>query len=443
MKSRKSEDTFFGTFQRQSLALIFVICLVPFAGCRGKTATADHASVTVKTKTVELNAVSAGVRYSATIKPVKQVELSFKVGGYVERLMQTRGADGRWRDVQEGDFVGQGTVLAQVRQSDYAVKVSHARAQADEAKSGLESSHAQLAEAQSSIAASRSQLAEAETAVVKAQLDFERARTLFASQSMVKPDYDAAKAQLDTAEARRNVARSQVAVVEAKARAAAAQIDVMRARGLGTRATIDEATIPLQDTSLRAPLDALVLQKNIEAGTLVSEGKVGFTVADTSSVKAVFGVPDLVVNKLKLGSALTVTTESLPGTEFQGRITRIAPAADAKSRVFEIEVTIPNPQQLLKSGFIASLELTDAAPPKQVAVVPLSAIVRAKDKADQYALFVVEEKDGKATARLHPVKLGEAFGNTVAVIEGVNTGERVITTGATLVIDGQAVRVIP
>jgi multidrug efflux system membrane fusion protein len=426
-----------------SLAAILLSLAFTLTGCREKTATAEHAAVTVKTKAVEMNAVSAGVRYSASIEPAKQVELSFKVGGYVERLLQARGVDGRWRDVQEGDFLGKGAVLAQVRQSDFAVKVNQARSQADEVKSGLESSQAQLAEAQSSVASSKAQLAEADAALGKAQFDFERAKTLFASQSMTKADYDAAKAQFDAAEAKRNAARSQVAVVEAKTSAAAAQIEVMRARASGAQATITEATIPLHDTALRAPLNAVVLQKNVEVGTLVSAGKAGFTVADVSSVKAVFGVPDLMVNKLKLGSALTVTTESLPGTEFQGRITRVAPAADMKSRVFEIEVTIPNPRQLLKSGVIASLELADAAPPKQVAVVPLAAVVRAKDKPDEYAVFVVEERNGKATARQRRVKLGEAFGNTIAVIEGVNTGERVITTGATLVLDGQAVREIP
>ncbi|MFN7944116.1 MAG: efflux RND transporter periplasmic adaptor subunit [Blastocatellia bacterium] len=445
--TQKAEGRNEGRFQRQTQVLILACCLLPAAfsltGCRERTAAAETTPVSVRTGTVELNSVSSGVRYSASIEPAKQVELSFKVGGYVEALMQARGVDGRMRDVQEGDVVTKGAVLARVRQSDFAVKVSQAQAQAAEMKSGLESSQAQYAEAQSSVASSKAQLAEADAALGKAQLDFERAKNLFASQSMTKADFDAVKAQFESAEARRNAARSQVAVVEAKASSAAAQIEVLRARASGAQATITEATIPLADTALRAPMNAVVLQKNVEVGALVSAGKAGFTVADTSSVKAVFGVPDLVVNKLKPGSALAVTTESLPGTEFQGRITRIAPSADPKSRVFEIEVTIPNPRQLLKSGFIASLELTDAAPSRQVAVVPLAAIVRAKDKPDEYAVFVIEEKSGRQIARLRQVRLGEAFGNTIAVLEGINTGERVITTGATLVIDGQQVQVIP
>jgi RND family efflux transporter MFP subunit len=451
MTNGKSEDkvpgSFRGKFQRQSRFLIFAFCLLPFAfplmGCREKTTAAEATPVAVKIKTVELNPASKGVRYSANIEPAKRVELSFKVGGYVERLLQMRGVDSQMRDVQEGDFIAQGAVLARVRQSDYAVKVSQAQSQAAEAKSGLESSQAQFAEAQSSIASSKAQLAEAGAAFEKAQLDFDRAKSLFASQSMTKSDYDAAKAQFEAAEAKRNAARSQVAVVEAKADAARAQIEALRARVKGAQAMITEATIPLQDTALRAPMNAVVLQRSVEVGTLVSAGKAGFTVADTSSVKAVFGVPDLTVGKLKLGSTLTVTTESLPGTEFQGQITGLAPAADAKSRVFEIEVTIPNPRQALKAGMIASLEVAAAAPAPPLTVVPVSAIVRAKDKPDQYAVFVVEEKSGRSVARSRTVKLGAALGNTIAVLEGVSASERIITTGATLVIDGQAVQAIP
>jgi hypothetical protein len=58
-------------------------------------------------------------------------------------------------------------------------------------------------------------------------------------------------------------------------------------------------------------------------------------------------------------------------------------------------------------------------------------------------VFVVEEKSGKSIACSRLVKLGEAFGNTIAVLEGVSAGERVITSGATMTLDGQAVQVIP
>jgi multidrug efflux system membrane fusion protein len=399
--------------------------------------------VAVKTRTVEVNPASKGVRYSASIEPMKQVELAFKVGGYIDGILQMRGVDGRMRDVQAGDIVTKGAALARVRQSEFAARVSQARSQMSEAKSSLESSHAQYAESQSAVASGKAQLAEADAALEKARLDFDRAKNLFASQSMTKTDYDAAKAQLESAEARQSAARSQVAMYEAKERAAGSQIETLRARVSSSQAMVTETAIPLEDTALRAPMNGVVLQRSVEVGALVSQGKTGFVIADLTSVKAVFGVPDLTVGKLKAGSALTVTTESLPDREFPGRITSIAPSADPKSRVFEIEVTIPNPQQLLKSGMIASLEIAAVRPQEPVTVVPVSAIVRSKDQPDEYAVFVVEKKNGQAIAHSRSVKLGEAFGNTIAVLEGVSIGERVITTGTTLVLDGQAVQVIP
>jgi multidrug efflux system membrane fusion protein len=200
---------------------------------------------------------------------------------------------------------------------------------------------------------------------------------------------------------------------------------------------------------LRAPINSIVLQKTLEAGTLVSPGKAVFVLADMTSVKAVFGVADQTVGKLKLGSPLSVTTEALPGQEFPGQITRISPAADPKSRVFEVEVTIPNQRQILRSGLIASLFLAESEPSKPVPVVPLSSVVRFNagkgrgQTPDSYAVFVVEQQGGRQIARSRQVKLGEAFGNTIAVIEGAGVGERVIAIGASLAKDGQPVHVIP
>src|SRR5262249_26200375 len=167
-----------------------------------------------------------------------------------------------------------------------------------------------------------------------------------------KKDYDAAKSQFEAAEAKHAAARSQGALLEAKERAACAQIEALRARANNSMALITEAAIPLQDTALRAPMYGVMLQRSVEVGALDSPGKAGFVIADLASVKAVFGVPDLTVGKLKLGGALTITTESLPGAEFHGQITSISPAADPKSRVFDIEVSIPNPNPPLKSPII-------------------------------------------------------------------------------------------
>jgi RND family efflux transporter MFP subunit len=426
-----------------SAALLLVV-VASVAMLKPRQKQSEKSAVPVKVAAVEPNTAGGGEqRYSATIIPRTEVELAFKVGGYVDAIQQVRGVDGGVRDLQEGDRVTAGAVLARVRQSDYQVKVKEAESQAHEARSAIDAAKAQYQEALSGIASSKAQLAEAEAAFEKAKLDYDRAQTLIASQSLTKSNFDAAKAQFDAATAKVAAARSQVGMIEARADSAKAQIGVIEARSRGAQAVVQEKMIPLQDTALRAPLSGVVLKKSVEKGTLVSPGTAGFVVADTSSVKAVFGVADVAVPEMKPGSTLSVETETMPGTEFRGQITAVFPAADPKSRSFNVEVTIPNPEFLLRPNTVVSLKVGTRQDAPAPSAVPLNAVIKAKSNPNGYAVFVVTEQDGRQIARLRDVKLGESYGNTVAVTEGLKQGERVITTGNTLVNDGDQVKVIP
>jgi len=418
---------------------LFLTAIV--GGCGHKQP--DKRVVPVKVTSVELNAASTETKYSATIIPRTEVELAFKVGSYVDALRKVRGVDGKMRDVQEGDRISVGSVLARVRQSDYQVKFKQAESQASEARSGIDVSKAQYEEALSGVDSTKAKLVEAEADYLKAKLDFDRAENLFASHSMTKSDYDSAKAQYDMANAKVAAARSQVQVIQAKADSAKANIYVVQAKSQSAQAVVLETQIPLHDTELKSPLNGLVLQKSIEKGTLVSSGDKAFVVADTSSVKAVFAVADVALGEMKLGSELSVVSESMPGKEFQGQITSVFPAADSKNRSFNVEVTIANPDYLLRPNMIVSLRVaTKQATPAQP-VVPLNAVIQSKSNANGYAVIVVVQEGGREVARLRDVKLGESFGNAVAVAEGLKQGERVIVTGGTMVNDGGEVKVIP
>ena len=136
---------------------------------------------------------------------------------------------------------------------------------------------------------------------------------------MTKADYDAAKAQYDMTSAKVAAARSQVQDDPGQSRFCKSEYrrgpgEVTR----GAQAVVQETQIPLHDTELRSPLNGVVLQKSIEKGTLVSSGDKAFIVADTSSVKAVFGVADVAVAEMKLGSKLNVESESMPGQGISG-----------------------------------------------------------------------------------------------------------------------------
>jgi RND family efflux transporter MFP subunit len=331
-------------------------------------------------------ATGTSVRYSATVKPALEVALAFKLPGYVDDLLTVRGDRGVMRDVQEGDRVEKGAALARVRESDFQQKV-------DQIKAGV---------------------AEAQAMYDNARLEYDRAARLFEKQSLTKPELDGARAR----------------------------VDAMAARVEGARAGLREAELLLGDAVLRSPLSGIVLSRTIERGSLVAPGTPAFVIADTTSVKVAFGVPDVVVRQLAIGRPQRLTFEALQGEAFDGRITSIAPAPDPISRVYEIEITVPNPQRRIEVGFIAVLALSDQ-PGQAVTTVPLEAIVKPATGSGAYAVFVLDEKDGQPVARLQPVTLGEVVGNAMTVTGGLAAGQPVIVRGASLVVDGQRVRALP
>ncbi|MBK7600343.1 MAG: efflux RND transporter periplasmic adaptor subunit [Acidobacteria bacterium] len=353
---------------------------------------------------------SSGERYSANIMPSMQMELAFKNGGYISDIARVSGN----RYIQEGDVAAKGTVLARLRKDDFASKISQAEAL--------------VAEAQSTTEANKAQLSEAEAAFRQAERDLNRATNLLENRSLTKPEFEGARTKHELAQARVEAVRAQSKVIEAKIS--------------GAQAILSEARLAQQDAALRAPFDCYVLKKMIEPGSMVAPGRPVFVVADRSSLKAIFGVPDLTVRNVKIGTQLKFTTEAIPDMEFSGWISRISPAADPKSRAFDVEATIPRPSRELRLGMIASLTLPTGRSSSPVLVVPINAIVRLKQSPEDYAVNVVSDQAGKQVAQQRRVKLGQAFGNMIAVTEGISLGDRVIISGSALIVDGEQVRVI-
>ena len=394
----------------------------------------------VKVKAVETHSSVSNVRYSASIKPAAQVEVAFKVAGYIDDIAREKDPAGQWRYIQAGDVVHKGATLARVRQSDYAARVNEAKSQVGEARSVLEMNSSQLHEVVAAVDTARAQVTDVRAYFEKAKLDYDRARALFETQSITKPDYDATRAQYEIAAAKLEAAQGQLKAAEARVATAQAQISAAESRIKTAEATTVSAGIPLQDTQLKAPMSAVVIERRIEVGTLVGQGMGAFVLADLTFVKAVFGVPDTSLKSLKLGDTLTITSDATPGTEFTGHISRISPSADQNSRSFEVEVTIPNEQGLLKPGMIASLNASEGTATEAASlIVPLTAITHAPEHPEAYAVMVMEERQGKTFAQLRPVTLGESVGNAIVIKSGVSTGELVVTTGVSQVVDGEQV----
>lgn len=372
---------------RQYHMILFLIFIAPFSliSCGGEDSKKPVTSVRVEQ--VSLSEETAPLRYTATVQPYSQVDVDFKVDGYVTEILETEGADGRPREIQAGDNVVKDLPLAQIDPTDYLARVVEAKAQLE----GARAKH------------------------VDASENFGRAEILYSQASMTAPEYDRAVKNFK--------------VTAAEVESAGAQLV--------------EAEQNLAYCTLRAPSNGVLLKRYIEVGALVRPGSKGFSLADVTSVKVVFSVPDVVLHDVSLGQEMDVTTRSLENMVFTGVITEIAPAASDRTRVFNVEITIQNPENLLKPGMIASLNVYEEDSKQAFILIPLGSVVRSVDNTGEYAVFTVYDEGGKTYAKRKEVRLGSVFGNRIAVTEGLTRGERIITTGAQLVRNNQEVSIIP
>ena len=357
-------------------------------------------AVPVRVSIAASAAVVSGLRYSANITPRRTVELAFKVGGYVNEIATLPGPDGIPRDVRAGDRLKQGMLLARLDVKDYAVRASQAKASLEEARASLS----------------------------MASKDYERNESLVKGGYVAKSDFDRKKESLDVAGARVDVALAQM----------------------------DQANNQLADSVLKSPLDGIVASRFVERGTLVASGTRAFVLVDLSTVKAVFGVPDALLSHINPGETLSVVVDALNQHKFQGIVTAVSPSADAKSRVFDVEVTLQNPDSILKGGMIATVLVDDVKEPApllsaqpaehpmmKISSIPLQSVVRPPDNPKGYMVFVAAEKNGQWYARARYVALGDVIGRNVNVLQGISAGERVITAGATIVHDGALLSIVP
>ena len=383
------------------------------SGCTGQGAAvgSDPDAKAVRMVAVELSSGPGATTYSAIIAPNMQVDLAFRIPGYVVAIHQAKDADGRFRPLEPGEPVTSGLILARIRATDYQAVVDKTRGASDESSAGIHAAEAQLAEAQAGLA--------------QADADFARIETLWQQESITKPAYDGSKARLDVARAKVDAAQAAVAAARQRSTAAAAQLQ--------------EARIALGDTELRAPFTGTLLERRVDVGTLVAAGTPAFIVADLHVVKARFSIPDTALREFRVGQQLPLTVDAFGDERLEGRVLSLAAAADPKSRSFEINVAVANPDLKLRSGMIASIQGGESGTGPQLLRIPIDALVH-DPITDQYLVYTVEERDRKTVAKAIPIRPGPLAGNQVSILDGLREGQRIVASGANLLRPGDVVK---
>lgn len=295
--------------------------------------------------------------------------------------------------VDEGDTIAAGDIIAVLDSEDLQASVRLAEASLNEA---------------------RARLADAERE--------------FARQADLVEDRLTSQALYDAALTQREVALAQVGTAEARLNSAQATLDY---------------------TVVRAPIDGVIIERNIEMGEMVAPG--GFTsqqstgsivrIADPASLEVEADINESYIARLQLGQRASIRVDAVPGFEYSGRLRQIVPTADRQRAVVQVKVSIDNIDERLVPDMSCTVTFLEEGIDETELIQPPKLLV--PEQAIQYAggaAFLFQVDDGQL--RRVRVALGEASDGRVEVLEGVQGGETIVSRDVSSLEDGQRVRVV-
>jgi len=211
------------------------------------------------------------------------------------------------------------------------------------------------------------------------------------------------------------------------------EFDQMGASFQAARAAFDFKKRQLKDARITAPFSGVVSARRISPGQVIDKNTLLTILVDQDPVKVEFNVPERFVGQLKIGQKIVVKLAAYPGRSFEGEVYFIAPYVDEIQRTVLLKAKIPNPNNELKPGMFANLDLTLQIKEKAI-VVPESAVLSSGDRT---IVYIVDNQDN---AQVRPVRLGIRQAGMVEVLSGLKAGERVVAEGIQKVRPGGKVK---
>ena len=370
-----------------ALALAAAACGDPSSAA--SRATAPAGATPVKVVRLQLEPLARSITVSGTLAAEEQVTLSFKVTGRVEELR-----------VDLGSIVRKGDVIARLTPTDFELRLrqSDAALQQARARLGLDPN----GDSDTVDADQTALVRQARAAMNEARRQRERVATFVQRGISAKADLEAADAALEIAEGRHQDALEEVRNRQAMLAQRRSEVAIARQQ--------------LDDTTLRAPIEGVVRERQVFAGEYRAAGTPIATVVRQHPLRLQLAVPERAATTLRVGQLVRVTVEG-DSTVHEGRVTRVSPSIEEGTRTLPIEAEIPNREDKLRPGTFARADIVTADNPSLV--VPQSALVVF---AGVEKVLVV--KDGKATEQR--VRTGLRIGERVELLDGVKAGDLVI-----------------
>ncbi|HEX9821411.1 MAG TPA: efflux RND transporter periplasmic adaptor subunit [Methylomirabilota bacterium] len=330
-----------------------------------------------RTARAERGPLTAAVSASGNLNAVTTVLVGSQVSGQVKELF--------------ADFntpVKKNQVIARIDPEIFQAKVSQAAADLESSRASVLNQAAQVQRTRADVENARAALAESRANTVKAQVtvadsrrDLERKNELFRRELIAKSDLDSAEAAHDSALALLDAARAKERSLSAGIESAQAQMRVAEAMLQSARAQVDQkraalrqAQVDLEHTTIRAPVDGVVVSRAVDVGQTVAaslQAPTLFTIAgDLTKMQVEVSVDEADIGRIKLEDRATFTVDSFPGQPFAGVVTQIRKAAQVVQNVvtYTVVVGVDNPGGRLLPGMTANAKMIVAEKPSVLKV---------------------------------------------------------------------------
>lgn len=387
-----------------SLAAAAIVVLAVAAWGLSTLSGASASIDPTKIVTAERGTMVRSVVATGKIEPITKVEIKSKANGIIERLLA---------DVDQ--VVASGQVLAELDKENLTARLREARANLQAAAAAREGAIAQL---------KKNEIEAEAPDVAFARRNQTRAQSLFDQKLVSQSALDDAQSALEQAENRQRAASGQLVI--AQARVVEATANVAQAR-----AAVERADEELANATIKAPIRATVLTRDVEVGSPVSSilnlganATLVMTLGDIEKVFVRGRVDEADIGRVRLGQTATITTETFRDRTFDGRVTQISPIGVERDNVttFEVEVSIDNPGKELKANMTANAEIIIEQLPESL-LVPEAAVTYDAQRNPFVDLVDPSERTGR---RRVAIKVGAGNGARIQVLSGIKAGDRIV-----------------
>ncbi len=370
----------------------------------------------IQTALAEQRDLKVAVRAHGTLQASRDIMIAPKISAPVQAV-----------HASVGDDVAEGDILLDLDRSELELR-------RDQAVSALRSAESNLARLEAG--ARPEELTQAEAQVEQAQAnlkqatdELERLRTLHSSGAITLSQLEQAQTHVKVAEAQLTALTSQLSLVRQGARPE--DIQAARAQVDQAQSGVSLAELQVGYAQVTAPIAGRVVARNVDVGEFAQAGVPAFRLLqlDPIVVRSELGARDIV--RINRGDEAILHVDALPGEVFYGAVSLVESAADGATRLYGVEISVPNPGLRLLPGMSGDVEIVLAASKGAVAV-PQSAI---RNLGASPFVYVV---DG-SVVRERPISTGIVDGGWVEVLSGVDVGESVVVGGFDGIQDGYVI----